>query len=300
MVKAGRAAIGHADALETTMRLAVLLGAGLTPARAWAVVAERGEATAVGAARAAARGDDVAEVLRSAGETWSDVAAVYAVAVDAGAPLADTLRTIGGALRDAAEISADVRVALAEPAATARLLAWLPVLGVPLGLALGFDTVGILVTDPLGTACLFGGALLVVASRLWARHLVRRARPPRGVPGLNAELWAVALSAGISVDRARQLATAAGRVEPPPSETSGDQAIEATLELAVRAGVPASELLRGDAWMARHRARTEGRAAAARLSTHLLVPLGACTLPAFLLLAVVPMMLGLLRSSGFP
>lgn len=41
-MKAGRAAIGRAEALETTMRLAVLLGAGLTPARAWAVVAEQG------------------------------------------------------------------------------------------------------------------------------------------------------------------------------------------------------------------------------------------------------------------
>lgn len=287
-----RTAVGDL-ALTETMRLAVLLGAGLTPGMAWDALADAGDATVRAAAQVARSGGDVAAVLRSAGEGWRDVAAVYGVAVESGAPLADTLRSVVGGLRDAAEVAGDVRVALAEPAATARLLAWLPLVGVPLGIALGFDTLGILLTDPIGTVCLLMGGLLVVGARVWSRRLIRAAAPPPGVPGLLAELWAVALAAGMSVDRARALVAA----HRPGGATAEDAAVESTLALAVRSGAPARELLRGDAWAARHRARTDGRAAAARLSTRLLLPLGVCTLPAFLLLAVAPMMLGILRSN---
>ena len=52
------------------------------------------------------------------------------------------LRGLAAALRDAQEAADDVRVALAEPAGTARLMGWLPLVAVGLGAALGFDTFG--------------------------------------------------------------------------------------------------------------------------------------------------------------
>lgn len=292
-----RAIADPADAIETILRLAVLLSAGLPATKAWTHLAEDGDPTALSAARAAAAGGDVGAVLARSGGPWTDVAAVWTVAVETGAPLAGTLRAVGESLRDAAEVMADVRVALAEPAATARLLGWLPLLGVPMGAALGFDSLGILLSDPAGMVCLGAGATLVAASQTWSRQLSRRARPPTSLPGLRAELWAVALSAGASADRARSLVDA---VMPhlATDEPSGDAM--GTVEFAHRAGVPAAELLRADAWLARQRARTEGRTAAARLSTRLLLPLGLCTLPAFLLLSVAPMMLGILRGATVP
>lgn len=296
---AGRsgAAAAPSDAIETVMRLAVLLSAGLPPTRAWAHLAEDDDPLLAAAARAAEAGGDVGAVLAAAGGAWAEVAAVWTVAVETGAPLAATLRDVVGALREAAEVGADVRVALAEPTATARLLGWLPLLGIPLGAALGFDSVGILLSDPRGMFCLAAGAALVAVAQVWSRRLSRRARPPTSVPGLRAQLWAVALSAGVSADRARDVVDTAmpGSV----SEVPADEAAR-TIAFAHRAGVPAAELLRADAWLARHRARTDGRTAAARLSTRLLLPLGVCTLPAFLLLGVVPMMLGVLRSGALP
>ncbi|MDQ1084743.1 tight adherence protein B [Microbacterium proteolyticum] len=264
---------------------------------AWTYLAEDGDPLAAAAARAATAGDDVGAVLATGGDSWADIAAVWTVAVETGAPLADTLRAVGAALRDGADVTADVRVALAEPAATARLLGWLPLLGVPLGSALGFDSIGILLTDPRGGVCLGAGAVLVLAAQVWTRRLSRRARPPTAVPGLRAELWAVALSAGTSPDRTRTLVDAA--MPAAASAESPDDAAR-TVAFAQRAGVPAAELLRADAWLARHRARTDGRTAAARLSTRLLLPLGVCTLPAFLLLGVAPMILGILRTGALP
>ena len=64
-----------------------------------------------------------------------------------------------------------------------------------------------------------------------------------------------------------------------------------------RAGAPAVDLLRSAATDARRRARTDGRLRAARLGARLLLPMGLCTLPAFLLLGVGPMLLSVMAGS---
>ncbi|WP_432510421.1 type II secretion system F family protein [Kineococcus sp. SYSU DK001] len=67
------------------------------------------------------------------------------------------------------------------------------------------------------------------------------------------------------------------------------------LLLSARTGAPAASLLSSAAGARRARRRWEAEAAAARLSATLVLPLGLCTLPAFLLLGVVPVVLGLAR-----
>lgn len=78
------------------------------------------------------------------------------------------------------------------------------------------------------------------------------------------------------------------------------RAIERILRLSAAAGVPAVELLRAEADRARREARTAGRTGAARLSSRLLLPLGICTLPAFLLLGVAPLILSVLSTTPLP
>lgn len=76
-----------------------------------------------------------------------------------------------------------------------------------------------------------------------------------------------------------------------------DRATRDVLDLSRSAGAPAVELLRADAAARRQSARTEGRLRAATLSGRLLLPLGVCTLPAFLLLGVAPMLLSVLTTT---
>lgn len=302
-------------AAETVLRLAVLLQAGLSPARAWSHLADAGDENAARVVSAAADGAALADAIatagaptaapesvggrprgrahragtdQAAGDPWPDVAAAWRVAVAVGAPLAETLRGTAAALRDAHEAADDVRVALAEPAGTARLMGWLPLVAVALGAAFGFDTIGVLVSQPLGIACLAAGVVLIVVARRWTAALVRRASPSGGIPGNDAELLAIALSGGVSIERATALVGQAG--------SSTDASTAAVLALSRSAGVPAVELLRATAALARHRARIEGRLRAAELSSRLLLPLGACTLPAFLLLGVAPMMLSVMST----
>ncbi|WES64725.1 type II secretion system F family protein [Microbacter sp. GSS18] len=295
-------------AADTLLRLAVLLQAGIAPGRAWDRLAELGDPIAervlTGVADGLATADAIERAGRAPDETrtppeagahsgavWREVAGAWRVATTVGAPLADSLRAIAAALRDTQEARDEVRVALAEPAATARLMTWLPLVGVALGMALGFDTFGVLVATPAGTVCVVVGAVLMLVARWWTARLVARARAAAAVPGLGSEVLAIALSAGASVERARSLTSRWLGAE--PSEVARD-----LLGLSQRAGVPAVELLRAAASLERHRARVEARLRAARLATGLLLPLGVCTLPAFLLLGVAPMLLSVMGAVG--
>jgi tight adherence protein B len=81
----------------------------------------------------------------------------------------------------------------------------------------------------------------------------------------------------------------------------GTAAIAGLVLLSREAGAPLGELARADAVEARSSARADARQSAERLAVRLMLPLGACILPSFLLLGVIPMMVGLLSStsSGF-
>lgn len=284
-----------ADASDTVQTLAVLLQAGAAPISAWRHLADIGDRSAASIADRADRGVPLVTAIEEQGGAWRDVAAAWEVAGVVGAPLADVLRSISGSLRDAATAADDVRIALAEPAGTARMLLWMPFAGLLLGFAFGFDTLGVIVGTPGGAACVVLGLLLVLSARVWTSRLLRRARPEPGTPGLRSELVAVALSGGASVDRAVRLVA-----EVVPTANADDERVRTVLELSRSAGVPAVELLRAAAAHERHAARVRGRLRAAALATRLLVPLGVCTLPAFLLLGVAPLLLSVLGSTPLP
>ncbi|SDG90441.1 type II secretion system F family protein [Microbacterium pygmaeum] len=312
-----------AAAAECVLRLAVLLQAGVAPARAWSHLAAAGDiaagrvvesieaGTPLSAAIADAAGSPQtdrrargAPRTRDAHRAWREIAAAWEVATHVGAPLAESLRGLAATLRDVQEAADDVRVALAEPAATARLMGWLPLVAVVLGIALGFDTIGTLVANPIGWVCSAAGAVLIVAGQRWNAALVRRARAEAGMPGLDTELLAIALSGGVSIERAQAIvraaleATRASDADLPQDDATArrEDGAEDILTLSRTAGVPAVELLRAAAALARHRARVDGRLRAAKLSSRLLLPLGVCTLPAFLLLGVAPMLLSVMTA----
>ncbi|HEX5533873.1 MAG TPA: type II secretion system F family protein [Actinomycetales bacterium] len=66
-----------------------------------------------------------------------------------------------------------------------------------------------------------------------------------------------------------------------------------TLQLASRTGAPASALLRDAAEDLRRRRSREAQAAAGRLGVRMVLPLGLCSLPAFVAWAVVPVVISL-------
>jgi tight adherence protein B len=297
-----------------TERLGALLTAGLAPAAAWRNVVpprdpgEYGPGSAddarlvEAAADAAGDGGSVAEAIEQAraehpdaSPAWSMLAAAWAVADAAGAPLAACLAMLADALRSEAQLRREAAAALAGPAASARLVTALPVIAVGFGAVLGFDTIGVLLGNPVGLACLVVGSALLWAGARWSRSLVARASVARPAAGLELELLAVALTSGASLARAEQLVGGAFRAHLPDVATSGLAA--PVLRLAEQAGAPVAELLRAEAARLRGAARAEGAVRAAALGVRLMIPLGCCVLPAFVLLGVAPLLISVVTGT---
>lgn len=278
--------------------LAVMLDAGLTPHAAWRAAADHGVHPVASAVLAGLEGHrSYGEVLARAAmsDDVRGIAAVWTVAEVSGAPLGHALRAVAETLRDAAESERDAEVSLSGPRATARLVSWLPAAGVVMAAVVGADIVGT-ATSPPGAATLGGGALLMLAGRWWMRALVARATARRPLPALSEELVAIALAGGTSAEAGIRLAREA--TEAAGLRTFEEIGARSTMRLASSAGVPAVELLTASARQQRRSARAEARSASAALGVRLMVPLGVCVLPSFLLLAVAPLLLSLLSSTA--
>jgi tight adherence protein B len=327
-------------------RLAVLIGAGVSPATAWGYAAE-GSADPVllvvarrihaGAAVAEAIGLTVSPASPTApgwqtasglptpsgslstpassdrrrrfgsrgvsgmtsaatAESWRVLAAAWCVASEAGAPLARCLGDIADSLRSVGRVERETAAALAGPAATTRLVTVLPLISVASGWLLGLDTGGVLFGSPAGVACLVLGLTLMAASRWWTGALLRRAVRVDAAPGLALDLVAVAVAGGGSLPQAKRLVaeTMAG-FGLDPDHDSG--AVDSVLALAARSGAPPAELLRHEAARVRRDSVALATERAAALGTWLMLPLGVCVLPAFMLLTVAPVLIGVLSST---
>lgn len=316
---------GIDDVARVAQRLAVLLSAGVTPTSAWQHLVEveppgsprpgrppRGSGAEPlptariirAAATAGQTGDSIADAVAAeagaaggqVGEAWLGLAAAWRVATQAGSPLAACLRELAASLRELGRLHADLAVALAGPAATARMVMFLPVIGLLFGSLMGFNTLRMLFLTLPGWLCLVAGAALMFAADRWNRRLVSTARARDPTPGLEFDLTAIAMGGGGSVDRARAIVEDTV-VRFALHRADATAAIGQVLDLSVRAGVPAAELLRAEAEQLRRDARAEGQRRAATLEVTLMIPLGVCVLPAFMLVGVVPLLMTVLSST---
>jgi tight adherence protein B len=297
------------DAVASVVqRLAVLLAAGVTPVSGWRYLAEQGAGPTAeilsAVAAAAGGGGSIADAIVAKVETvpssdagaWRGLAAAWSIATDAGASLAPSLQQFAGSLRSLAQTHRDIHVALAAPTATARMVIALPAVGMVFGLALGFDTFGTLLGTVPGLLCLGFGIALILLARAWNRKLVRAAGPTLLTPGLTLDLMAIAVSGGGSIEQAT-IAVAQSRERYGLADEGVDDALASILSLSRRAGVPAATLLQTEAEEARRSARSDGERTAATLSVTLMLPLGLCILPAFMLLGVAPLVITVISST---
>ncbi len=289
------------EVASVTQRVAVLLAAGVPPSSAWGYAAASSPSTVARAAAEAAP-DSIAEAIAEASVTlgpldagaWRALAAAWSVATSTGAPLAPSLLGYASNLRALAHVQRQTSVALAGPIATARLVMVLPVVGVLFGLGLGFDTIHTLFATPVGWCCVGIGAGLLLAARRWNARLVASAMPRNPAPGLECDLMAIALSGGGSIAGARARVTDAARqfgLQP------NDSGLDELLTLSAAAGVPAGDLLRSEAEEARREAAAVAEERAAALSVRLMLPLGVCVLPSFMVLGVVPLLITVITST---
>lgn len=112
---------------------------------------------------------------RRAVATTAELALCWEVSERTGAPLAALLGGLADALEAELDAEAARGTALAGPRSTVRILTWLPVLGIGLGMLMGVDPLRALLTTPWGLAALVAGAVLTGLGRVWTRTLIARA-----------------------------------------------------------------------------------------------------------------------------
>ena len=255
----------------------------------------------------------------------------------AGAPLATSLERAAEHAEERIDALLGRQSALAAPRATGRILSWLPLLGLGLGVFMGSDPVGVLTGSLLGALTGLLGLGLAFAGRRWTAALVHRAEVESARPSTRAanaeseaekpaspadaapvdtalvlELLAAQLRAGLAPLAA--LGTLAEALNSRPLHTvcqrlqmgsgwgsawSGSAAgtfgeLRDALAPAYTGGAPSTALLLSLADAHRLSERRAAERAAGKLSVALVVPLGLCSLPAFICLGIVPILISLL------
>ena len=251
----------------------------------------------------------------------------------AGAPLATSLERAAEHAEERIDALLGRQSALAAPRATGRILSWLPLLGLGLGVLMGSDPVGVLTGSILGALTGLFGLGLAFAGRRWTAALVHRAEveslrtanaesetekpasPTDAAPvdtALVLELLAAQLRAGLAPLAAlgalaealnsRPLHAVCQRLQMGSSwgsAWSGSAAgtfgeLRDALAPAYTGGAPSTALLLSLADAHRLSERRAAERAAGKLSVALVVPLGLCSLPAFICLGIVPILISLL------
>ena len=251
----------------------------------------------------------------------------------AGAPLATSLERAAEHAEERIDALLGRQSALAAPRATGRILSWLPLLGVGLGVLMGSDPVGVLTGSVLGALTGMLGLGLAFAGRRWTAALVHRAEvesvrtvnagseaekpasPADAAPvdtALVLELLAAQLRAGLAplaalgtlaealnsrplhaVCQRLQMGSGWGSAWSGPAAGTFDELRDA-LAPAYTGGAPSTALLLSLADAHRLSERRAAERAAGKLSVALVVPLGLCSLPAFICLGIVPILISLL------
>ncbi len=133
------------------------------------------------------------------------------LAHELGAPAATVLDEVLRTAEDEADAAVRRDTALAGPAASARVLGWLPAFGLVVGLVLGADPAAVLLDPDGGWVLLAGGVGVAAAGHRWTAHLVRgavRAARPTGTAPAPRAGRSGRISTGAPRGRLRALARA--------------------------------------------------------------------------------------------
>lgn len=197
--------------------------------------------------------------------------------VELGAPLSK----VGAALVDfeieLSRFEGELEQANAVPLATRKLLLWLPAFSILLGQFSGFQTIPALFT-PVGLiAGLLAGSLILLGIR-WSGRMLLPLRQKRSHPAMGLMRLSLAIQSG------QPLRAGAPAL--------GSEAAE-LIELSRTSGAPLGRLIESEIQLTSARAIQQIISQARQLSISLLVPMAVTVLPAFLILTVVPMFIGI-------
>lgn len=219
---------------------------------------------------------------------------IWGVAHSCGGAVADALARLASVFDNQQRQLAELRIAFASPKATATLILLLPIGALLFAELLGLGALSKTLNTSLGAMAIGLGLVLLIVARVVSLRMLERAKPTESDPGAFLDAVVVGLAAGLSPKAAASLAQEENlkAFGEPVAREQISQLWEAT-KLSEQSGMALTAILLARADALRDKLWNRRRGALSRLSISLMVPLGLAALPAFVLLAVVPLGLGL-------
>jgi tight adherence protein B len=203
----------------------------------------------------------------------SPIEKLLSIAIYSGAPLQQVARRLVGFELDLERFRSELAAASAVPIATRKLLIWLPALSLVVGQLAGFGTIAA-IFQPLGAMALAIAGVLILIGVRWSGKLLRPLLTEPQHPAFELLKFSLLLSVGS------------------PLSDAYPKSLSKLVELSRLTGAPLRELVEIEIELITQRALQESLAKARRMSIELLVPMSLTVLPAFLILTIVPMLIG--------
>jgi len=219
------------------------------------------------------------------------------VAKDSGSSVANEIDVVAALIRARDRFSQRIQVAHANPKSTSRLVIWLPLLTLAMAQLVGWDVIGTLSERPIVFISSLFGLCLLLTSKLITSRMLKRGQPEDTAAGFYLLGVALATSGGANLFQAKELASKTyiehfGK-EPPEPELLELQQIE---QLVSETGARVSELLLRQSQSMQEAENVKTEIKIEKLGVRLMLPLGLGVLPAFVFLAIVPLMVTMLGS----
>lgn len=194
-------------------------------------------------------------------------------AIFSGAPVSQVAKRLVAFEFDLERFRSELATANAVPIATRKLLLWLPALSLVMGQLAGFGTISA-IFQPLGALALVISGVLILIGIRWSGKLLRPLliQPPH--PAFEFLKFSFLLNAGA------------------PLSNAYPKDLTHLVELSRLTGAPLRELVEVEIELITQRALQESMTKAKRMSIELLIPMSLTVLPAFLILTIVPMLIG--------
>ncbi len=221
---------------------------------------------------------------------------IWQVAIQSGGRIAESLERLGQVFFQQQKQLSELEIAYSSPRATARLILWLPLASMFVGQLLGISAIEASLNSRFGVIALGLGLLMLIGAKIWSGRMLQRARPTSLDPAGYLDAVVIGLRAGLPPEKAKSLAdkNLTAEMGLTASENELEELASAT-GLSKKTGIPLGEIISAKADSLRQSNWHQKAEQVSKLSVSLMIPLGLAALPAFILLAVVPMALGLMQ-----
>jgi tight adherence protein B len=213
------------------------------------------------------------------------------VAIDSGSAVADEFEAVAELVKSRERLIQRVDVAHASPKATARLVIWLPVLILIMAQLVGWNVLDSILGTPIVFLSLSCGLVLLLVAKLITSKMLSRAKPTESYIGFFLMGVAIESSAGSNLAKAkdRTLNIYQEVFGCLPAEKELEQLVHLE-KLVNETGARVSGLLLRQAQSLQEAELVRTEIKIEKLGVRLMLPLGLGVLPAFVLLAIVPLM----------